>query len=120
MCERGLKMKKFVIDCGRGLIDVSAWIIVIAIIIAGFNAGVLGMLIVPLGILAFVIVYYFLYVLIDIRDNLQEINSKINKEKYESNVIKNATNHEQNKSEIKKEDSEYLKFRDTFNIQDKE
>lgn len=71
-------MKNFVIDCGRGLIDVSAWVIIIAIIIGSCCCGALGILICPLGILTFVIIYYFLYLLIDIRDNLQEINSKLN------------------------------------------
>lgn len=73
----GVYMKNFVLNCGRKLIDVSAWIIVIAIVCGGLCTGAYALIIIPVGILMFVIFYYLLYVLIDIRDNLKDIKNKI-------------------------------------------
>lgn len=70
-------MKKFVVNCGKTIIDVSAWISVIIIVIAGLATGAMALLVIPIGILCFVIIYYLLYLAIDIRDNLQEINQSL-------------------------------------------
>lgn len=78
-------MKKFVVDCGKAIIDISAWIFVIMIIVVGLGTGAMALIIIPIGILCFVIVYYLLYLAIDIRENLQEINQSLQDIKNGSN-----------------------------------
>lgn len=76
-------MKNFIVNCGNGLINFCAWLLLIIIVLLGIgymftNAGVgLGILIG--GFIVFVLSFYFLYMLMDIRDNLKEIknNTKI-------------------------------------------
>ena len=80
-------IKKFVISCGRGLIDGSALLCVIAIVIAGIvtlleNVAV-GLAILVGGTMSFVVFYYMVYLLISINDNLTEINNKLGNKKEE-------------------------------------
>ena len=74
-------MKKFVISFGRGLIDFSAWLWVIAIIVCGvialFNDVGIGLAILFCGLIIFVISYYLIYLFISINDNLTEINQNL-------------------------------------------
>jgi len=71
-------MKNFIINSGRILIDISAWIVAAAILICGI-AGLLsdepfvGLLILLFGTIAFVLTYYILYLFIDIKDKLDII-----------------------------------------------
>lgn len=81
-------MKKFVVDFGRGLIDFSAWIALIVIIISGIisfvTAPLVGFSIILLGLVLFVAFYYLVYLFVDIRDLLKEL-VKQNKDKNSQN-----------------------------------
>lgn len=85
-------MKKFIIKFGRVLLDISAYI-VLSIILVGigiscffpmsFDGETSGwnffipVLIAIFAFIAFVCTYFFLYLFIDINDNLTEINEKL-------------------------------------------
>lgn len=100
-------MKKFIVDFGRGLIDFSA-IILLVIIFLG-TIGAMGLSLgtenwffsilyaLLMGIvffLIFVISYYLLYLFIDIRDNLEELNKNV-KELNESLLVEDTDNNEE-------------------------
>lgn len=74
-------MKKFVISFGRGLIDFSAFLWIIAIVLCGvialFNDVGVGLAILFGGTIIFVISYYLIYLAIAINDNLTEINRNL-------------------------------------------
>lgn len=73
-------MKKFIVEFGRGLIDVSAWIVLIFIVLIGivslFTNPLAGIGIIVIGLIMFVAFYYLLYLFIDIRDLLKAIVEK--------------------------------------------
>lgn len=75
-------MKQFIVDFGKGLIDFSAWLILFVIILGSIIIMTinfpLGIVIMLVGLIAFVIVYFLLYLAININDNLTEINAKLN------------------------------------------
>lgn len=87
-------MKKFIVNSGRGLIELSAWVILIVILVLGFvsllSEPLTGICIILIGLVLFIAVFYLLYLFIDIRDLLKEIvdkknekdtvNDKLNKE----------------------------------------
>lgn len=74
-------MKKFIIQTGKGLIEVSAWLFILIIIIAGFaallNDFLTGIATWLIGFILFVFIYYSIFLIIDIDDNLTEINKKL-------------------------------------------
>lgn len=76
-------MKNFIVNFGRGLIDLNAWIILAIIVITAivmlFSQPLLGIAVLLIGLMLFVSFYYLLYLFIDIRDLLKEIVDK-NKE----------------------------------------
>lgn len=73
-------MKKFIVDFGRGLIDFSAWIVLLLILISGivmlFANPLAGIGTILIGLIIFVAIYYLIYLLIDIRDLLKEVAQK--------------------------------------------
>ncbi len=75
-------MKKFIVDFGRGLIDFSAWIVLLLIVISGivilFANPLAGIGTLLLGLIIFIAFYYLIYLLIDIRDLLKEVVEKNN------------------------------------------
>lgn len=83
-------MKKFVVDFGRGLIDFSAWIVLIVIIISGIisfvTAPLVGFSIIFLGLVLFVAFYYLIYLFVDIRDLLKEFVEQ-NRDKNSQNNV---------------------------------
>ena len=81
-------MKKFVVSSGASLIELSAWIVMIALIITSIvamcNDFFTGILILLIGLIVFVMFYFSIFLLIDINDNLTEINSKLDMNKQET------------------------------------
>ncbi len=75
-------MKKFIVDFGRGLIDISAWVVLAGIIVSGiimlFANPFAGIITLLAGLIGFIAFYYLIYLFIDIRDLLQEIVQKHN------------------------------------------
>ena len=73
-------MKKFIVTFGRGLIDFSAWIVLLLILISGivmlFANPLAGIGTILIGLIIFVAIYYLIYLLIDIRDLLKEVAQK--------------------------------------------
>ena len=78
---RVIIMKKIVIYIGRNLIDFSACITFITLLIYSIVTMLrnfeLGFKILLIGLIIFTFLYYFLYLIISINDNLTEINSKL-------------------------------------------
>lgn len=78
-------MKNFIVDFGRGLIDFSAWVVLILILVVGiitlFTQPLAGIGILLIGLVLFTSFYYLIYLFIDIRDLLKEIVTKDNTEK---------------------------------------
>lgn len=72
--EHDLSIKNFVISTGRILVDLSALICMIAIICVGVANQEYSIIIIPVGLIVMVIVYYLLYLAIDVRDNLVALN----------------------------------------------
>ena len=75
-------MKDFIVSSGRGLFDLGAIIILIAIIFLGgafAQQGEIGFALATWvgGYILFVMSYYFVYTFIDINDNLKTLNRKI-------------------------------------------
>lgn len=70
-------MQKFIVDSGKVLIDVCAWIILVAIILAAaismFTDPFCGICIFFIGLVLFISMFYLLYLLIDIKENLDKI-----------------------------------------------
>ena len=72
-------LKDFVVKYGRILFDVGAWILVILILTSGSlmlstkETFVIGILILIVGTLLFLLLYFFAYVFLDIRDKLEEL-----------------------------------------------
>lgn len=70
-------MKKFIVDSGKVLIDVCAWIILIALIISSFvlffTEPMGGFLLFLLGMVAFISLFYLLYLFIDTNETLHQI-----------------------------------------------
>ena len=70
-------MKNFIVGCGRVLIDIGAWIILLAILIFGivllFQQPLAGLGVLIIGTIVFVSVFYLLYLFIDIKDKLDII-----------------------------------------------
>lgn len=71
-------MKNFIIKNGRAVIDISAYIVLAIIVIAGlttmfqgsFLYGLIGLC---MALVGFFITYFFIYLLIDMRDTLKVI-----------------------------------------------
>ncbi|MBR3481989.1 MAG: hypothetical protein IKH45_03760 [Neisseriaceae bacterium] len=71
-------MKNFIIKNGRAVIDISAYFLLAIIVIAGvmgmfqgsFLYGLIGLV---LALVGFFITYFFIYLLIDMRDTLKVI-----------------------------------------------
>ena len=82
-------MKHFVIKTGNGLIEFSAWLWIIIIIVSGivvlFNDFITGILILLIGFILFIFVYYTIFLVISINDNLTEINQKLGNDTKNSN-----------------------------------
>lgn len=89
-------MKKFVVSFGKNLINITAWLwilIIVVFTVVAFinvptdeNSGIACSVIVLTSLTAivvFVITYFLLYLFIDINDNLTEINKKIPQNKFE-------------------------------------
>lgn len=78
-------MKNFVVGLGRYLIDIGAFLYLIALVIMTVNAMSLGfangILILIGGLVFFVFIFYLLYLLMSINDNLQAIRQRVEKEK---------------------------------------
>ena len=71
-------MKNFIIKNGRSVIDISAYIVLAVIVISGlmtmFNGSFLyGLIGLCLALVGFFITYFFIYLLIDMRDTLKTI-----------------------------------------------
>lgn len=73
-------MKKFIINFGRGLIDFSAWVVLVLIVLLGiitlFTNPLAGIGILLIGLVLFVALYYLIYLFIDIRDLLKDLVAK--------------------------------------------
>ncbi len=97
-------MKKFVVDSGASLIELSAWIVLFALIIVSvvmmFGDFITGLLILLVGIVLFILFYFSLFLLIDINDNLTEINSKLGKKKAKDTLVKSTEEQEDKKDEF--------------------
>lgn len=97
-------MKKFVVDSGASLIELSAWIVLFAVIIVSvvmmFGDFITGLLILLVGIVLFILFYFSLFLLIDINDNLTEINSKLGKKKAKDTLVKSTEEQEDKKDEF--------------------
>ncbi|MBR5940820.1 MAG: hypothetical protein IKZ88_06125 [Neisseriaceae bacterium] len=71
-------MKNFIIKNGRAVIDISAYIVLAIIVFAGLGAmfqgsflyGLIGLC---MALVGFFITYFFIYLLIDMRDTLKVI-----------------------------------------------
>lgn len=70
-------IKGFVVNTGRMLIDFCAGLCVLLIIIIGICTGPFLLIVIPVGLLILTIFYYFLYLIIDIRDSLNELNQNV-------------------------------------------
>lgn len=73
-------MKKFVTEFGRGLIDLFAVIVLIGIVVMSLDAfhssnPASGITILVVGMIVFILTFYLLYLLIDIKDNTSSINN---------------------------------------------
>lgn len=84
-------MKKFITEFGRGLIDLFAVIVLIGIVIMSLGAFVgspnplNGIVFLVVGMVIFILTFYLLYLLIDIKDNTSSINDLL-KEYLEKNT----------------------------------
>lgn len=72
--EHDLSIKNFVISTGRSIIDISAVVCIILIILGGLASGEYAIIAIPVGLIIMVVVYYLLYLAIDVRDNLVALN----------------------------------------------
>lgn len=100
-------MKKFIIDFGKGLIDISAiiWLLIIslgliiAFVITSSQDSFIAMIVTGIAALValiiFVLSYFLLYLLIDINDNLIEINSKLQSKSLKKKSKEEHSNYEQ-------------------------
>lgn len=83
-------MKKFIIDFGTGLIDLCAWIILLGILLAGaitmLTDPLCGICIFIVGFVLFIAMFYLLYLLIDIKENLDKIVENTTNEKDNTNI----------------------------------
>ncbi len=75
-------MKQLIINTGRSLIDIFAFLFLLGIIIFGIvtmvNVGFAqGLSILGIGIILLVYIFYAIYLLVSIHDNLIEINEKL-------------------------------------------
>ncbi len=70
-------MKDFIVNCGNGLINFCACLLLIIIVLCGigcmFTNPIVGLGVLIGGFIVFVLSFYFLYMLMDIRDSLIEI-----------------------------------------------
>lgn len=81
-------MKKFIVNFGSGLIDFSAWVVFVALIVAAFvcmfvQDFLYGFLVLLVGLILFVALYYTIYLAISINDNLEEIKNCLKRNKDE-------------------------------------
>lgn len=72
-------MKNFVIEFGKGAIDVIAWLIIIMFTLASIsmfdtNHPEMAFFSLILGMIIVVVCFFLLYLIIDMRDNLYSIN----------------------------------------------
>lgn len=78
-------MKNFVVGLGRYLIDISAWLYLLAVVIMTISAMSLsvlnGLLTLVGGLIFFVLIFYLLYLLMSINDNIQAIREKLDQNK---------------------------------------
>ena len=78
-------MKNFVVGLGRYLIDIGAFLYLIALVIAAIYAMAYGFAngisVFVVGLIFFVFIFYVLYLLMSINDNLQAIRQRVEKEK---------------------------------------
>lgn len=75
-------MKKLIIKMGSGLVDFCAYLFLFGIIFLSIvtmitNNFVQGLVILVAGTLLLVCIFYTIYLLISIHDNLKEINEKL-------------------------------------------
>ena len=71
-------MKNLIIKNGRAIIDISAYVALVLVVLvalgvmtqANFFAGIVSLLV---GLVGFVLTYFFIYLLIDMRDTLKAI-----------------------------------------------
>ena len=72
-------MKDFIVNCGNGLINFCACLLLIIIVLCGigcmFSNPIVGLGVLIGGFIVFVLSFYFLYMLMDIRDSLIEIKN---------------------------------------------
>ena len=83
-------MKKFIIDLGTGLIDLCAWIILLGILLFGaitmLTDPLYGIGIFIVGFVLFISMFYLLYLLIEIKENLDKIVENTTNEKDNTNI----------------------------------
>lgn len=72
-----MSIKSFVINTGRSLIDISAVVCIIFIFLAGLASNEYAILVIPVGLIVMVVIYYLLYLAIDVRDNLVKLNATV-------------------------------------------
>lgn len=83
-------MKKFIINFGTGLIDLCAWLILLGILLSGaitmLTDPLCGIGIFIVGFVLFIAMFYLLYLLIDIKENLDKIVENTTNEKDNTNI----------------------------------
>ena len=75
-------MKKFIINFGNGLIDLAAWVTLVALVITSialmFSENFLyGIGVLLIGLVIFVATFYLIYLAISVNDNLEEIKCEL-------------------------------------------
>lgn len=76
-------MKKIIINIGRNLIDIMAFISLMFVIIFGFSSMIVndnrlpGLAVLIIGVFSTILIFFHIYIIISIYDNLKEINEKI-------------------------------------------
>ena len=75
-------MKDFIVNSGKVIIDVAAWVVLFALIIFDFGLLVVqplaALIIVPVEFIIFVSLFYVIYLFIDTNETLHKILDKHN------------------------------------------
>ena len=78
-------MKGFFFFLGRYLIDICAWLYLLGLVIMVINemglSAANAVLSLVVGLIVFVFIFYLLYLLMSINDNLQAIRKKVEQDK---------------------------------------
>ena len=83
-------IKNQIVSCGRKLIDILAWITLVAIIIGAIGASItnesMGLAFWIIGPIIYIFTFYWIYLFIDIRDKLEIIITNQNDMKLEHKI----------------------------------